>query len=147
IEDTGPGIAPEALERVFQPFVQAQAGAQVGEGVGLGLAISRHFVALLGGSLAVRSELGRGSHFSFEAALPSAGEGEPARAEGRFLELAPGQDEIRILVVDDDPDSRRLLVRLLATVGFTVDDAADGREAVVAWERFRPRLVWMDMRM
>jgi two-component system sensor histidine kinase/response regulator len=148
IADTGPGIAPEALERVFEPFVQAQAGAGAGEGVGLGLAISRHFVRLLGGELRATSELGRGSCFAFEAALPAAaGDGPPAPEARRVLELAPGQGEIRVLVVDDDADSRRLLVRLLSTVGFVVEEARDGREAVARWAELRPRLVWMDMRM
>ncbi len=148
IEDTGPGIAPDAIERVFQPFVQDDAGTRASEGAGLGLAISRHFVGLLGGALRVTSELGRGSRFAFTAALPPAtGAGAPARDPRRVLGLAPGQGEIRVLVVDNEPDNRRLLTRLLTSVGFTVDEAVDGREALERWERSRPRLVWMDMRM
>ena len=148
IEDTGPGISPDALERVFQPFVQAEAGPDAAEGAGLGLAISRAFVELLGGKLGARSEPGRGSTFFFEAVLPEvAGDGRAERERRRVLGLAPGTGEVRVLVVDNDPDNRRLLVRLLATVGFVVDEAADGREAIERWERFRPRLVWMDMRM
>jgi len=150
IEDTGPGIAADALERVFMPFVQAEGGPGAGaaEGVGLGLAISRAFVELLGGTLAVASEVGRGTTFSFEAILPEvAGDGRAERDRRRVVGLAPGQGEVRVLVVDNDPDGRRLLVRLLASVGFVVEEAADGREGVERWERFRPRLVWMDMRM
>jgi PAS domain S-box-containing protein len=148
IEDTGPGIAAEALEHVFQPFAQAEAGLRADEGAGLGLAISSGFVELLGGALRVVSEVGRGSRFAFEVPLPEArGEAPPARDERRVLRLAPGQGEVRVLVVDNDPDNRLLLVRLLGAVGFTVEDAGDGREAVERWTRFRPRLVWMDMRM
>jgi CheY-like chemotaxis protein len=61
--------------------------------------------------------------------------------------LAPGQPLYRLLVVDDKPENRRLLVQLLAPLGFTVREAADGREALEVWEHWEPHLIWMDMRM
>jgi len=148
VEDTGPGIAPADLERVFQPFAQAGSAARAREGTGLGLAISRDFVRLMGGTLAVTSQVGSGSRFSFEAALPETdGESEPAVAPRRVVALAPGQAEQRVLVVDNAADGRHLLARLLGSVGFVLEEAADGQEALERWARFRPHLVWMDMRM
>jgi two-component system, sensor histidine kinase and response regulator len=147
VEDSGPGIAPEDLERVFQPFGQASR-ASAHEGTGLGLAISSDFVRLMGGELRVTSQVGRGSCFSFQAALEEIpDEGEPAAEPRRVVALAPGQPEQRLLVVDNAADSRRLLARLLGSVGFVIEEAADGEDAVARWARFRPRLVWMDMRM
>jgi PAS domain S-box-containing protein len=148
IDDTGPGIAPEDAERIMQPFVQAQAGTRAREGAGLGLAISRQFVRLLGGELELRSQPGRGTGFSFEIALPLAT--EPATrppSSRRVRALAPDQPELRVLVVDNSEDNRRLMVSLLALVGVHVAEAADGKQAVEAWERLRPQLIWMDMRM
>ena len=70
VVDTGPGIAPEQLERIFQPFEQVGEQSRQVEGSGLGLAISRQLVRLMGGELHVESELGRGSTFGFALALP-----------------------------------------------------------------------------
>jgi two-component system sensor histidine kinase/response regulator len=143
VEDSGRGIPPADLERVLQPFVQLSAG----EGAGLGLAISRDFVRLLGGELRAESQPAHGSRFDFEIDLPLS-QGIPARASDKQVKaLAPGQPELRILVVDNAEDNRRLLVQLLRTVGFVVDEAADGQAALTAWEARRPQLIWMDMRM
>jgi len=63
------------------------------------------------------------------------------------LGLAPGQPSYRILVVDDDANGRRLLAQILEPLGFAVEEASDGQAAVEAWERWKPHLIWMDMRM
>src|SRR5262249_18743773 len=74
--------------------------------------------------------------------------GEPRASDRRrVVGIAPSQPECRMLVVDNDPDGRLLLTRLLETVGFVVRQAADGREAIAIWTEWRPALVWMDMRM
>ena len=70
IEDTGPGIASDELEKLFEPFVQTQSGQKSREGTGLGLAISRNFVRLLGGEVLVTSEVGKGTNFTFQLKLP-----------------------------------------------------------------------------
>jgi two-component system sensor histidine kinase/response regulator len=147
VQDTGVGMSPEELARLFEPFVQTESGRKAQEGTGLGLAISHDFVALMGGRLGVASEPGRGSRFFFEVPLP-ADDGPPAAVErGRVVRLAPDQVVHRLLVVDNAPDQRRLLARLLTSVGFAVEQAEDGRAAVELWRRFRPALIWMDMRM
>jgi PAS domain S-box-containing protein len=86
VEDTGPGIAPEELAAVFDPFVQATSEQESQEGTGLGLSISRQYVRLMGGDIAVSSELGRGSLFRFDMQValadPARGPGDTAQATG-----------------------------------------------------------------
>jgi CheY-like chemotaxis protein len=159
VEDTGPGIAPEELEAVFEPFVQAAGGrdlvpTQAREGTGLGLSISRQFVRLMGGDLTASSELGRGSLFQFdvEVGFAAAGEAEETRPSRRVLGLAPDQRAAdgrpyRLLVVEDKETNRRLLVKLLESAGFEVQEAANGLGALEVWARWQPHLIWMDMRM
>ncbi|HJW27596.1 MAG TPA: ATP-binding protein, partial [Rhodocyclaceae bacterium] len=147
VRDTGPGIAPEDRERIFQAFYQAPGGAGKGGGTGLGLTISRQFVQLMGGELAVSSEVGQGSCFSFEIALPPA----PAPAQpvpsGHVTGLAPGQKACRVLVAEDDADGRELVTRLLESVGFQVRTVENGEQAVAAFQDWKPDFICLDMRM
>jgi CheY-like chemotaxis protein len=154
IEDTGPGIAPEELEAVFDPFVQATVGQEPQEGTGLGLAISRQFVRLMGGDITATSELGQGSLFQFDlqVGLAAAAEGEASRPAPRVVGLAEDQRAadgrpFRLLVVEDKETNRRLLVKLLESSGFEVQEATNGQEAIEVWEYWQPHLIWMDMRM
>jgi two-component system sensor histidine kinase ChiS len=149
VEDTGPGIAPAELALLFDPFVQTASGRQAQEGTGLGLAISQQFVRLMGGEISVRSEVGRGSTFWFEVPIEVATptdvlSTQPVR---RVLGVAPGQPTYRLLVVDDKEVNRKLLVKMLAPLGFEVREAADGQEAIDVWENWEPHLIFMDMRM
>jgi signal transduction histidine kinase/ActR/RegA family two-component response regulator len=149
VEDTGPGIAPEELEAVFEPFVQTASGQQSLEGSGLGLTISRQFARLMGGDITVSSELGQGSVFRLEVPieLADAAEAEVVRPSRRVVGLEPGQPIYRLLIVDDRETTRHLLVKLLEPLGFEVHVAIHGQEAIVIWERWEPHLIWMDMRM
>lgn len=147
VADTGPGISEEDQRQLFQPFFQAANQPLAAEGTGLGLHISRSLVHLMGGELMLESRLGEGSRFSFSLPLP---EGEPPlelEDRGQVVSLEPGQRPVRMLVVDDRPENRDLLAQLLVSVGFQVHTAADGLEALELWERHRPDLVWMDLRM
>ncbi|MBI5068058.1 MAG: response regulator [Deltaproteobacteria bacterium] len=148
VEDTGPGIRPEDRERIFLPFVQA-GDRPPAEGAGLGLAICKQYVELLGGTLGVESEPGRGSLFHFEIPVTvlAARELTPPPRHARVVGLAPGQPRRRLLVAEDQPESRLLLRRLLAPLGFEVRVVSDGLEAVKAFEEWHPDLVWMDIRM
>jgi signal transduction histidine kinase/FixJ family two-component response regulator/tetratricopeptide (TPR) repeat protein len=149
VSDTGLGIAPDELAMLGSAFMQAQAGRQSREGTGLGLAISRGFVRLMGGQLEIRSEVGKGTAIEFEIpfrALEASNVSAAAR-KGKVTGLAPGQPRFRILAVDDVPEGRELLVRLLTPLGFEVREAADGTQAVAICEEWQPHLVWMDMRM
>ncbi|MCL6432739.1 MAG: PAS domain S-box protein [Leptolyngbyaceae cyanobacterium HOT.MB2.61] len=149
VEDSGIGIAPNELIDLFQPFVQTTSSSQHREGTGLGLAISRQFVQLMGGSIGVTSTLGQGSTFSFNIPVPLADPAEilPSSHHGRVIGLAPNQPTYRILVVDDRPENRDLIAQLLLAVGFEVQTANHGREAIAQWQTWHPHLIWMDMRM
>ncbi|MES2127519.1 MAG: response regulator [Pseudomonadota bacterium] len=145
VRDTGIGVAKADQARIFEPFVQAEGGGAK-DGTGLGLTISREFVRLMGGSLAVESELGAGSTFFFTIEA-EASTCAPPRIASDVLALAPGQTGRRILVVDDIDDGRKLLVGLLAPLGFKVSEVADGESALALIARERPDLVFMDWRM
>jgi two-component system sensor histidine kinase/response regulator len=149
VEDTGPGMSPEDLEKVFDPFVQTESGQASQEGTGLGLPISREFVRLMGGELTAKSELGQGSLFKFDIQieLAEASGVQPEQPTRRVVRLEPDQPVYRLLVVDDRDTSRELLVKLLTPLGFDVQTAVNGQEAVEVSGRWEPHLIWMDMRM
>lgn len=149
VNDTGKGIAANDLDSVFQPYFQSTEEGQSNQGTGLGLPISREFVRMMGGELEVSSRVGKGTKFHFEILV------EEVRDSGAVSEspiqrvtgLEPGQQNFRILVVEDDEISRDLLIKLLRQVGFDAREAANGSEAVFIFEEWRPHLVWMDIRM
>ncbi len=147
VSDTGPGIGVHEQARLFQAFVQTRSGLDAQEGTGLGLAISQQYVRLLGGEIAVESQPGRGSRFAFELDLQVVAALEPAPAERAIVELAPGPNRPRVLVVDDQMFNRRLLVQTLAPLGFDTDEAADGEAALQRWRAWRPDLICLDLRM
>ncbi|MBN1584099.1 MAG: response regulator [Anaerolineae bacterium] len=149
IEDTGPGIATQEIETIFDAFVQTETGRRAQEGTGLGLAISQEFVRLMGGEITVRSELGVGTTFCFSipVSLADAQSLSPERPSLRVISLLPGQPSYRLLVVDDKWNNRRLLVEMLAPLGFEVREASNGREAVDICASWQPHLIWMDIRM
>lgn len=157
VEDTGPGIDPDEQETLFEPFVQTSTGQQTLEGTGLGLPISRQFVRLMGGDLSLRSEgiPGRGTVFTFDIQVAIVeqdfvAEQHTSEALQRVIGLEPGQPVYRLLVVDDNEPSRRLLSKLLVDVGtpgFEVKEASNGEEALEVWKQSQPHLIWMDMRM
>ncbi len=149
VSDTGFGIAPEELETIFDPFVQATNTHQEHEGTGLGLSISLQFAQLMGGSLTASSELGVGSSFTLE--IPIEGSDEISLVEllpqRRVVGLEDGQQTYRILVVDDKEVNRQLLVKYLQPLGFEIQEAKDGMEAINIWGEWDPHLIFMDMRM
>ncbi|MEG4044905.1 PAS domain S-box protein [Microcoleus sp. Pol17_C1] len=149
VEDTGVGIAPKEIDKLFKIFVQTQAGNNLSQGSGLGLAISQKLVKLMGGQIRVKSTLRRGSTFSFEipVQLPQADSLPPESSNQRVIGLAPGQPTYRILIVEDLEDNRRLLVEFITSVGFEVREAKQGVEALSLWESWRPHLILMDLRM
>ncbi|NJK52664.1 MAG: response regulator [Leptolyngbyaceae cyanobacterium SU_3_3] len=149
VEDTGCGIAASDFDRLFEPFVQTEAGQQAQEGTGLGLPISDRFVKLMGGRLTVNSTLGEGSIFTFAiqtraAILNSLPIPQPIR---QVVGLAPEQPPYRILIAEDKLENRRLLMELLTPVGFEVREAANGQAAIDLCQSWSPDLIWMDLRM
>src|SRR5271166_1541179 len=149
VEDTGPGISPDELDKLFRHFEQTKTGQQAGTGTGLGLAISREFVRMMGGDITVSSQVGKGSIFTIHVPL-KVGEAQsvqPIDQPRHVLKLQPGQATCRVLIADDIEDNRQLLAQLLAPVGFEVRLATNGAEAVQEFEEWRPHLILMDFRM
>lgn len=147
VSDSGPGIATEDQERVFHAFFQTDAGVAKGEGTGLGLTISQEFVRLMGGELKLESAPGQGTRFSFVIDLPETEAEANTPYPGRVIGIAAPARTLRVLVVEDHPESRELLTRLLQQVGFEVHSAADGQAGLEVFDRVHPDFVWMDMRM
>ena len=148
VEDTGLGIPDDDIYRIFGTFQQAEAGVKVG-GTGLGLTISRRFVEKMGGKLTAMSQVGKGSCFRFDVLLELADDVAERKvpAVRRIVGLVPGAEPYRIMVVDDIPINRTLLLELLKPIGFDVKEASDGVEALKIFEHWAPHAVLMDMRM
>lgn len=149
IQDTGVGISAEDQRNLFEPFSQVKGELNTQEGTGLGLAITRKFARLMGGDISLTSEPGTGSVFRFEVPI-GRGESDVAvlrDAHRRVSGLRVGTAAPRILVVDDQLDNRDWLMKLLTSVGFSVQGAPDGNAAIRAWQEWNPRLILMDIHM
>ncbi|WP_437665133.1 ATP-binding protein [Sorangium sp. So ce1182] len=148
VEDTGPGIAPADLARIFEPFEQAGDRRARAEGVGLGLAITRRIVEQMDGRIDVESAPGEGSSFTVALPLPVLAERAPEAEQGAAGAITGYEGARRaILVVDDHEDNRAFLRDALAPLGFQVVEAAGGEPAVALAAERRPDLVLMDLRM
>ncbi|ERT08522.1 sensory box protein [Lyngbya aestuarii BL J] len=149
VEDTGRGIPPQELDRLFEPFVQGKSGRNSQQGTGLGLAISRYFVQMMGGEIGVDSTVGSGTkvHFSIVGNSPVKQSALPPQQRQEIIGLAADQPQYKILVVDDIADSRQLLRLILESLGFEMIEAANGLEAIAQFEQHEPQLILMDIRM
>lgn len=150
IADTGGGIPAEKLEKIFEPFIQGNASAAVRHGgTGLGLTISRRIVELMGGELTVDSQIGVGSTFRCLLPIQKAAEAffpEPTQPEPMDADFAR-RFPFRILVVEDDPTSLRLMQQILAKLGYESLRAMNGAEAVSIFHEHHPDCILMDMEM
>ncbi|WRH67159.1 MAG: ATP-binding protein [Planktothrix sp. GU0601_MAG3] len=149
IEDTGGGISPEELPLLFEAFTQTEVGRKSAQGTGLGLPISRSFIQLMGGDIDVKSVREQGSTFTFEIQVGIDRETSvsPNQNQQQIIHLAPGQNSVRILIVDDDADNRSLLVKMLDRIGFEVQEARDGQEALNLWQSWQPNLICLDIQL
>ena len=158
VRDSGIGMTPEQLGRLFKEFSQADSSTtRKYGGTGLGLAISRRFCQMMGGDISVASESGKGSAFTVH--LPRQVPDELARAAGPDepapLPIAPCQAALRggalagsgVLIIDDDPVARQILVRFFEGAGFEVAEAADGNAGLVCARELRPALITLDVLM
>jgi len=164
VRDTGIGMTPEQVQRLFQPFVQAAAdtSSRYG-GTGLGLVISKRLAELMGGTVSIESESGRGTSLTLRVAfeicnaltLPRV----PGATEQQALDVlmagrrdAPSTQDAEaegslILVVDDHPTNRMVLLRQVASLGYAAEAANDGIEALQAWKSGRFAVVVTDCNM
>jgi len=148
VHDSGIGITPEELAKLFHPFERTKSGEQAAGGTGLGLVISREYANLMGGEITVTSTVGEGSCFRFEFPAPLSSEAPVAtEAARRVTGLKPGQGELRVLAVDDISTNRELLRGILEPLGFIVAEAVDGNEALEKVNSSHPRIVLMDQVM
>ena len=152
VTDTGPGIEPESITKIFAAFAQTKTGAAAG-GTGLGLAICDRLISLMGGELKADSVLGEGSRFWFS--LPLVEGRAAARREMDEIEsalpsfdarLAPGQT-VLAMVVDDNLANRHIMSSLLESAGVRVVTAAGGLDAIERAHTDRPQIIFMDLKM
>ncbi|PKL60808.1 MAG: hypothetical protein CVV33_00770 [Methanomicrobiales archaeon HGW-Methanomicrobiales-4] len=149
VEDTGVGIAEDEQGRLFRYFEQTSSGKKTKSGTGLGLAISKEYVHLMNGTISISSQVHKGTVFSISlpARISSVSDISERRKTDRVTKLAPGQKIPRILIVEDNLENRLFLKALLKQVGFTIEEATNGKEALELFETFSPDFIWMDIRM
>lgn len=148
VTDTGIGIGEAERARLFQPFSQADSSTtrRFG-GTGLGLSIVRRLAQLMDGEVKVRSQPGKGSAFTVTLRLDAVPAGQPEPAAPPRPLLAAGEVSGHVLVVDDHPVNRQVLVSQLGLLGLTADTAVDGVEALSLWRPARYAAVLADMHM
>ncbi|GAB4292397.1 MAG: hypothetical protein Fur0025_28110 [Oscillatoriaceae cyanobacterium] len=160
VRDTGPGIAPESLTKIFAPFQQGGEGIEDVEGTGLGLAIARNLAVLMGAEIMVKSRLGEGSIFWLDIQLPEASLAPDAPLSkggwgdgGIFKQNSPSNiigfrgGPSKILVTDDKPENRELLVKMLSPLGFEVREASSGTECLELVATYQPDAILIDLMM
>ncbi len=159
VHDSGPGLAPELHEGIFEPFTQGDSSStRRQEGAGMGLALSRGLAEALGGALTVASEPGEGSVFTLRLPLPEPPEqprvpsgpreAEPPRPQTPAVDSSMGRRHpLRILIAEDNAVNARVCSLMLQRLGYQGRLARDGEEAVSAEALLNPDLILMDLRM
>jgi signal transduction histidine kinase/purine-cytosine permease-like protein len=152
ISDTGPGIAPAELDKVFEPFARGSSAAgNSTSGTGLGLTISKMLTDLMGGEMSVRSKVGEGTTFRIRLFLPQVRLAEAMRHVPRGQRTGYVGDRRRIWVVDNEEADRGLLVRILEPLGFEVTPLPSGVDCIAHLRACPPALlphaIFMDLAM
>jgi signal transduction histidine kinase/CheY-like chemotaxis protein/ligand-binding sensor domain-containing protein/protocatechuate 3,4-dioxygenase beta subunit len=151
VQDTGIGMTPDQMAKLFQAFSQADASTtRKFGGTGLGLAISRKFCQLMGGDITVASEPGKGS--TFTVTLPAQVEESKPAVAAEVTRLTDPPDRLftsaaTVLVIDDDATVRDLMQRSLSKDGYVVEVAADGRTGLEMARRLKPAVITLDVMM
>ncbi|MBD2502462.1 hybrid sensor histidine kinase/response regulator [Anabaena azotica] len=146
IKDTGIGIPADKLATIFLPFEQAGKRERNIEGTGLGLAISQQIVEKMGSRIQVESVLGQGSCFWFEVDLPLASDWRLTQATDEKVMGYQG-DRRKILVIDDHPENRMVVVNMLEPLGFKLAEANNGQAGLDTALQMRPDLIITDVHM
>ena len=148
IEDSGPGMSADELERVFEPFVRGSAagGAATG-GTGLGLTIAKMLTDLMGGEMRVQSVVGQGTTFRIRLFLPEVRGAVAAKEIPRIARSGYVGERRRVLVVDNEEDDRGLLRSILQPLGFELSEAVSGEACLELLRRQRFDAIFMDLAM
>lgn len=149
VSDTGPGIPDNNLAQLFQPFTQADSSiTRKFGGTGLGLSICKRLTKMMNGDIQVKSEVNKGSTFSFTLDLPAVKTSEPVADELTLTKIRlKKNNSLKILMVDDSSDNRALVKAYLRDTPHVMIEAADGIEAVALYKENHPDLVMMDIQM
>ncbi|MEG3954301.1 ATP-binding protein [Microcoleus sp. herbarium2] len=148
VEDTGVGIAPDDLDKIFQAFEQVGDRQRQAEGTGLGLAISQRIVQLMNGQIQVKSQPGVGSEFFFDVELAIATDWVKQNSFTTGKQIIGYEGQRRsILVVDDRWENRAVIVNLLEPLGFQVSEAENGQAGLEKIRQSQPDLVITDLAM
>ena len=146
VEDTGVGMTPEQLEKIFLPFEQVGEKSRMAEGTGLGLAISQQIVQKMDSQLRVESQSGIGSTFSFDITLPQSSQWVESAQPTNAVIGYEGRRQ-KVLVVDDRWENRSVIVNLLEPIGFELREADNGRSGVEAAIAWHPDVIITDLVM
>ncbi|WP_448170465.1 ATP-binding protein [Rhizobacter fulvus] len=148
IEDTGPGIAADEIEHVFEPFARGwEASAAASGGTGLGLTIGKMLTDLMGGEMTVRSAPGQGTLFRIRLFLPEVSGVRVERELPRIARTGYAGCRRQVLVVDNEEVDRDLLANLLEPLGFEIRKAASGQACLDILRDHRPDAILMDLAM
>jgi len=150
VQDTGPGIEREDHQRIFEAFEQTESSKHTANSTGLGLTLSAHFINLMDGTICLESQVDEGT--TFVVTLPMK---EVSRRKELFhyipempvLHREQPLTRPRILLVDDQSDNRKLVMKLLGRANIDIQEAKNGAIAVETWKNWKPDLILMDMRM
>jgi len=147
VADSGIGMTPEQMGRLFQAFSQAEASTSKNYGgTGLGLALTKNFCNMLGGDLTVTSEIGKGSIFTIRiprTAPDAAKDSAPDVPSGD--RAAPDENKTRVLAIDDDPSVRDLIHRSLTKAGYYVETCPNGEQGLTVARAFLPHVILLDV--
>ena len=146
VEDTGVGIAPKQMDRIFLPFEQVGQKRHHAEGTGLGLTITRNLVEAMGGELLVESRYQQGSSFVVILTFPVIWEREGVEHSVDWIVGYKGRKR-KILIVDDSASNRTLFMDLLEPLGFVLVEAENGHSAISKTISMNPDLIFMDLKM
>ncbi|MDJ0728412.1 MAG: CHASE domain-containing protein [Crocosphaera sp.] len=145
VEDRGNGIPIEIQSKVFEPFF----GSTNNKGVGLGLSITSELVKLMGGKIYLKSQLGRGTivQFHLPFTIPKPEETQQNYQKQKIISLAEYEPDYRILVIDDQNESRQLLINFLQPIGFNTQEASNLKDALDISDSWQPHLIFVDTKL
>ena len=151
VENTDFPITSEELKTLFAPSIRVRQNRKSPEGSSLSLPISRQLAQLMGGDIIVNTNNNLKQGITFRLDIKTEAiikqELKISSTPKKIIGLEPDQTEYRILIVDDSKTNRQIMVQLLEPVGFKVQEAVNGKEAVDVWLRWHPHMIWMDIKM